>query len=97
VFNPSAWHESGLDIVVCRQREIHGDTMCAREVVLSKTGGLIRDCTYAIRLYEPASLTSLLEQAGFKVAKILTDFSPHPIKGDYGFMNRRMIAIGNKP
>jgi D-alanine-D-alanine ligase len=96
-FNPSAWHESGADLVVCRQRELHGDRICAREVVLSKQHGLIRELSYSIRLYEPESLTRLLEQAGFQVVKILRDFSPHSTQGDYGFMNRRMVALAQKP
>jgi D-alanine-D-alanine ligase len=96
-FQPSAWHESGADIVVCRQREMGAETISARELVLSKQNGLIRDFTYSIRLYDPETLAHLLEQAGFKAVKILRDFSPHPTKGDYGFMNRRMLALGQKP
>ena len=96
-FNPSAWHESGADIVVCRQREMHGDRICAREVVLSKRHGLIRELNYSIRLYEPESLTRLLELAGFEVVQVLRDFSPHFSKGDYGFMNRRMVVLAQKP
>jgi D-alanine-D-alanine ligase len=96
-FNPSAWHETGADIVVCRQREMHADRICARELVLSKEDGLLRDFTYSIRLYEPEGLTRLIEQAGFEGVGIRRDFSPHPSQGDYGFMNRRMVAIGQKP
>jgi D-alanine-D-alanine ligase len=95
-FNPNAWHEIGEDIVVCRQREVQGDAMCAREMVLSKQNGVIRDCTYSIRLYEAGTIEALLEQAGFERVTILTDFSSHYCEGDYGFMNRRMIAWGQK-
>jgi ubiquinone/menaquinone biosynthesis C-methylase UbiE len=35
---PQAWHEIGDDVVVCRQREIKNGRVCAREMVLSKTG-----------------------------------------------------------
>jgi len=28
-FNPRAWHEIGQDIVVCRERSIEGDSLCA--------------------------------------------------------------------
>jgi D-alanine-D-alanine ligase len=96
-FSPNAWHESGTDIVVCRRREMGAETICAREVVLSKQNGLIRDFTYSIRLYDAEGLARLLDQAGFKVVKMVKDFSPHPSKGDYGFMNRRMLALGQKP
>jgi D-alanine-D-alanine ligase len=96
-FNPDAWHEVGEDTVVCRQRELRGNAVRARELVLSKNDGLIRDRTYAVRLYEPESLASLLETNGFRPVKIHTDFSPHRFEGDYGFMNRRMLGIGQKP
>ncbi len=96
MFNPNAWHEIGEDTVVCRQRELTKDSICAREMVISKQDGLIRDRTYAIRLYDPQTLASLLEAIGFDNIKIHTDFSPHRFEGDYGFMNRRMLAIGQK-
>ncbi|MBW2440962.1 MAG: class I SAM-dependent methyltransferase [Deltaproteobacteria bacterium] len=96
-FNPNAWHEVGEDTVVCRQRELRNDAVRARELVISKKDGLIRDRTYAVRLYEPQTILSLLETTGFRQIKIHTDFSPHRFEGDYGFMNRRMLAIGRKP
>jgi D-alanine-D-alanine ligase len=97
IFNPNAWHEIGEDMVVCRQREIHANVIRARELVISKEDGLIRDRTYAVRLYESETLSSLLETTGFSQIKIHTDFSPHRFEGDYGFMNRRMLATGQKP
>ena len=95
--NPTAWHEIGADIVVCRERKMEGNTLYAREIVLSKQKGVIRDCTYAIRLYESRAIWDLLEQAGFEQVKLHTDFSPHQRPGDYGFMNYRMLAAGQKP
>ncbi len=95
-FQPNAWHEIGEDIVVCRQREIRGSIVCAREMVLSRQQGLIRDRTYAVRLYESESLAGLLEASGFAHVTVHTDFAPHRSAGDYGFMNRRMIATGQK-
>ena len=95
-FNPTAWHEIGTDIVVCRQRKMEEDTVYAREIVFSKEKGLIRDCTYSIRLYESQTIGALLEQAGFRQVNVHTDFSPHLRRGDYGFMNRRMLAAGQK-
>jgi D-alanine-D-alanine ligase len=76
---------------------LRGDSVRARELVISKKDGLIRDRTYAVRLYEPQTLASLLEMTGFGQIKIHTDFSPHRFEGDYGFMNRRMLGIGQKP
>ena len=68
----------------------------ARELVIDKQKGLIRDHTYAIRLYDSDSLGGLLKQAGFNKVKIYTDFSPHSADDDYGFMNNRMIGVGQK-
>ena len=95
-FKPKAWHEIDEEIIVCRQREIQGEFICAREIVLSRTKGLVRDQTYSIRLYSAASLSAQLENSGFRHVKIHTEFSPHQADGDYGFMNNRMIAIGQK-
>lgn len=95
-FNPEAWHEINDHTVVCRKRELKGDTIHAREMVLNKQKGLIRDQTYTIRLYGSQTLASLLEEAGFQQVTVRTGFSPHKSKGDYGFMNNRMLATGRK-
>jgi D-alanine-D-alanine ligase len=95
-FCPNAWHEIGEDVVVCRQREIQEPLICAREIVLSKSDGLIRDQSYAIRMYDAAGLSDLLIESGFTGIRIHTQFSPHAADGDYGFMNNRMIAIAQK-
>ena len=96
-FNPNAWHEIGTDIVVCRQREIEGDRVYAREMVLSKQKGLIRDSAYSIRLYDAQTINALLEVTGFERVTVHTEFSSHRCKGDYGFMNHRMLAACQKP
>ncbi len=94
---PTAWHEIDADKVVCRQREMIGKRISAREVVLSKKEGLIRDSTYSVRIYESGELSALMEKAGFKKVRVHTDFRAHRNMGDYGFMNRRMFAVGQKP
>jgi D-alanine-D-alanine ligase len=95
-FHPVAWHEIGDDIVVCRNRSLDGDVVRAREVVMSKKGGLIRDKFYSLRLYEPDSIQSLLSEVGFSGINVIGDFSPFNEKGDYGFMNFRMIVTARK-
>ncbi len=95
-FRPEAWHEIDEDILVCRRRELGADRVSVREMVLSKKRGLIRDRTYSIRFYEPGKISELLGQVGFEGVRTITDFSPHRDQGDYGFMNHRMIAIGQK-
>ncbi len=95
-FCPNSWHEIGEDTVVCRNRELQEDMIKAREMVIDKKKGLIRDRTYAIRLYDSNGLELLLQQAGFNNVKVYINFSPHQSSGDYGFMNNRMIGIGQK-
>jgi D-alanine-D-alanine ligase len=93
---PTAWHEIDSDKVVCRQREVVRNRINARELVLSKKEGLIRDSTYSIRIYTPRELEVLMENVGFKKVSIQTDFRAHLNRGDFGFMNRRMLAFGQK-
>jgi D-alanine-D-alanine ligase len=93
---PRAWHEIDQDYVVCRERDLDNDTIRARELVLSKEKGMIRDQTYAMRLYTPIALKALMEEVGYDNVQIHTNFSPHSHSGDYGFMNCRMIATGQK-
>jgi len=95
-FSPCAWHEIGDNMVVCRQRKLKKNAIHAREMILCKENGLIRDQNYAVRLYDPKTLSALLEEAGFKKVSVHTGFSPHKSKRDYGFMNRRMLATGQK-
>jgi D-alanine-D-alanine ligase len=95
-FNPLAWHEIEEDIVVCRERQLLEDRIHAREMVLSKTKGLIRDNTYAMRLYDVHDLEKLMEETGFRHIKTITGHTPHKRGGDYGFMNHRMIGLGQK-
>ena len=96
-FNPNAWHEIGPDTVVCRQRELRDDRVHARELVVSKSTGLVRDLNYSIKLYDKETIVALIEQAGFKMVSAHAGISFHRLKGDYGFMNRRIVAIGRKP
>jgi len=96
-FNPYAWHEIGEDTVVCRQRVISGDTIKAREMVISKGKGLIRDRTYSMRIYDAESLKTLFQKVGYTDISVYTGFSRRESDKDYGFMNRRMIVMGRKP
>ena len=95
-FQPNAWHEIGKKTVVCRQREIRGDIISAREMVIDKQNGLIRDQTYAIRLYDFEALEALFGRTGFSKFNVYINFSPHQSDGDHGFMNNRMIGVGQK-
>ncbi len=96
-FSASAWHEIGDDAVVCRQRKLKQHAIHAREMILSKEKGLIRDQNYAIRLYRPETLSGLVKETGFGKVGVRTGFSPHQCQDDYGFMNHRMLVTGQKP
>lgn len=93
---PNAWHEIDEDIVVCRTRQIEDGSVLAREVVVSKEQGLIRDQSYSIRYFEAESLRDMMIGAGFETVTVHRDFKPHDREGDYGFMNRRIIATAKK-
>lgn len=95
-FNPNAWHEIEGDIVVCRERELGKDSIRAREVVISKKRGLVRERTYAIRTYGPDGLTELVRKAGFEEVSVRRGFSSREAEGDYGFMDQRLITTARK-
>lgn len=96
-FCPNAWHEIGEDVVVCRQREIQGESVSARELVVSKHSGIIRDRTYRVRLFNADKLEDLLRRVGFEDISIHTDFSFFETDQDVGFMNNRMFAAARRP
>jgi D-alanine-D-alanine ligase len=96
-FNPNSWHEIGGKIVVCRQRELSDNLIRAREIVLCKERGLVRDQCYAIRLYAPDTLEALTGEAGFADVLVRRGFSVQEKSGDYGFMNHRLIITARKP
>ncbi len=95
-FKPLSWHEIEDDIVVCREREMVDSKVLVREVVMSKSEGLVRDRTYSARLYTKDRLVGLLDAAGFSDIEVHTGYSSHNTPGDYGFMTNRMVAIGRK-
>ena len=96
-FNPNAWHEIGDKVVVCRQRQLEEDSIIAREVVICKEQGLMRDQTYAIRLFLPGTLEALVDAAGFAEISRQRGLSAQEKAGDYGFMNHRLLVTARRP
>mgnify|MGYP003563316033 CR=1 FL=1 len=94
---PRAWHEIGDDVVVCRQREIQNDRVCAREMVLHKSRGMIRDKTYCIRLYDADNLAALAARAGFGDVQVHAGASALSPSLDVGCMNHRLVVVARKP
>jgi len=96
-FNSNAWHEIDDRIFVCRQRQLEEDYIRAREVVICKEQGLMRDQTYAIRLFRSEVLEDMIGKAGFVEISMQRGFSAHEKEGDYGFMNHRLLVTAVKP
>lgn len=96
-FTPNAWHEIGDKIIVCRHRELADNIIRAREVVLCKERGLVRDQSYAIRLHASENFVALVDKAGFADTRVHRGFLVQEKEGDYGFMNHRLIVTAQKP
>jgi D-alanine-D-alanine ligase len=97
-FVPESWHEATDDVVVCWRREIAGDVIRVREMVLSKSQGLLRDRGFAERLYHPERLIALLKDTGFvdpAIAPGAFVFDAHDGM-DYGIATHRMLVTAIK-
>jgi D-alanine-D-alanine ligase len=91
-----SWHEASEDLVVCRQRWLTEEHLICREVVLSRTQGLVRDGTYQMRLYHPSALRASLREAGFSRVRVAAqkDFGAPP--ADRGSLSRRLAVTAWK-
>jgi D-alanine-D-alanine ligase len=97
-FRAESWHEANEDIVVCWKREWVQDMVHVREMVLSKRTGLLRDRTYAERLYSRDRIRTLLHEVGFEKIETPRDtLVYHPDGGtDYGLATNRMAVTARK-
>lgn len=92
---PASWHEANEDVIVCRERKYSKGLVKAREMVVSKKTGIIRDGYYCERIYSKEKIYSLLRNAGFKKVFVRKNLSLHKVKKkdrDYGFLNSRMFV-----
>ena len=94
---PRAWHEIGDEVVVCRERDVRDGRIQAREMVLSKTRGMIRDRTYGMRLYRAADLSALAARAGFAAVRARSGAAALEAGTDMGCMNHRVVVTARKP
>lgn len=94
---PLTWHEADKDIIVCRKRQLQGDIVKAREIVVSKSRGLLRDGCYCERIYDKDKIARLLSIAGFENLSIKRNISLHGKGEDYGLLTSRMIVTAAKP
>lgn len=83
---------------VCRERSLAADKerLISREVVTHVEKGVIVDQFYAERLYTKASLTDLLELAGFKQLGFYDKLRIETERNqDLGMMEQRMLLTGS--
>jgi hypothetical protein len=71
--------------------------ICAREMVLHKSRGMIRDKTYCIRLYDADNLAALAARAGFGDVQVHAGASALSPSLDVGCMNHRLVVVARKP
>lgn len=97
-FRAESWHDATANVVVCWRRELVHEVIRVREVVLSKTTGLVRDRTYAERLYTPEGLCALLVDVGFGDLVIQRGalVSTPDDEQDYGLATTRMLVTATK-
>lgn len=93
---PISLHEACEDVIVLRQRKLENGIITAREIVVSKKNGLLRDGTYCEKLYNKNKITQLLKKVGFTNIS-LKNLSLHKDKKDYGFLTSRMFIKATKP
>lgn len=91
-----SWHEANDDILVCREKELKGGLIRAREVVISKSKGLLRDGYYCERLYTRAQIVRYLREAGFGKIAVRENVCLHKNKKDYGLLSSRMFVKASK-
>jgi D-alanine-D-alanine ligase len=95
-FKSSSFHKVNDDIIVTRERQVRGDVIYSRELVLSEMKGCIRENKYCMRLYSRDRLRLLLQQNGFKKVSFKKDFMNRSNLGDFGCMTNRIVAIAEK-
>ncbi len=92
---PQTWHEAPGDLVVCRRRWLTPEHLVCRELVLSFQKGLVRDCVYQVRLYEPQDLEAHLKDAGFARVAVMPGREPGAA-GERGALSRRLAVAAWK-
>ncbi|MHB8066790.1 MAG: class I SAM-dependent methyltransferase [Desulfobaccales bacterium] len=91
-----SWHEAPGDLVVCRRRWLTPEHLICREMVLSQQDGLVRDCAYQVRLYEPQDLEAHLKDAGFARVAMIEGKAPDSPPGERGALSRRLAVAAWK-
>lgn len=99
-FEPRSWEWIDQNHFVCRERSLSEDgrRLISREVIVHDERGVIADQFYAERLYSPAELQTLLEEAGFREVRQMGGFEALSERGqDLGMMGHRAIVTARAP
>ncbi len=94
-YQPRSWEWIDRNYFVCRERALSadGERLVSREVITHVKRGAVVDQFYAERLYTKASITNLLEDAGFADVEIARDVSTESKRNqDLGMMAKRFIV-----
>ena len=99
-FEARSWEWIDRDHFVCRERSLSADgtRLVCREVVTNAEKGVIADQFYAERLYNPESITTLLDTAGFREIRIHRGVETESERNqDLGMMSRRFLVTAIAP
>jgi len=99
-FEARSWEWIDHQQLVCRERSLSADRqrLVSREVVVHAERGVVADQFYAERLYDPRSITRLLERAGCRDIEVSTGSETRSDRNqDLGMMARRLIVKARPP
>jgi D-alanine-D-alanine ligase len=94
-FEKQSWEWLDERLLVCRERSLSrdGDRLITREIVIDADRGVIADRFFAERLYSRSSITSLLEEIGFKAIRFAEAAQCRSDRDtDLGMMARRLLV-----
>ena len=99
-FERRSWEWIDQSQLVCRERSLSADStrLISREVVVDAEKGVIADQFYAERLYTRATISALLEKAGFRDIRLHEE--PNTLSSrdqDLGMMAHRMFLTTSAP
>ncbi|MGH0030880.1 MAG: methyltransferase domain-containing protein [Myxococcota bacterium] len=99
-YEPRSWEWIDREQFVCRERSLASDglRLVSREVVVHAERGVIADQFYAERLYTAASITELLERAGYHGVEVSNGTATRSDRNqDLGMMAHRLIVSARVP
>lgn len=94
--SPLSWHEANKDIIVCRKRSLEKEMIKAREIVISRRKGVIRDKSYCERIYTRNKIKGFLKKAGFKTVSVKKDSALEKEMKGFGLLSSRIFIKGIK-